>query len=244
MEIDQETGSAAAETADRWFGPSALDTNTCSWWDGIMANACSLFPFGGGNDGAHFGHTGRAVLAPSLRRSPASRGRERRERRERAEQLASRSPRGTSVSFRPRSASGGFGRGSLRRDTPAAGSSSDGANHRERVQLVGCSGRAPSRTRATQRRARLLLGTAAALIVVALALPWSGAGGRPLATPGPARVGDPVVAHSVYIVQPGDTLWTIAQRLCPGGDPRPVEAQLEAEVGGDTIVPGERLVLP
>jgi LysM domain len=102
----------------------------------------------------------------------------------------------------------------------------------------------PDKGHAAQRRLRVFLGTVATALVVALALPWGGAGGRALATPGPARAGDPVSAHSIYIVQPGDTLWTIAERLDPGGDPRPLEVRMAAEVGGDTIVPGERLVLP
>jgi Tfp pilus assembly protein FimV len=51
-------------------------------------------------------------------------------------------------------------------------------------------------------------------------------------------------SHALYVVQPGDTLWTIAQRLVPGADPRPVEARLAAQVGSETIVPGERVVLP
>ncbi len=84
----------------------------------------------------------------------------------------------------------------------------------------------------------------ATALVVALALPWGGTGGRPLATPGPAQVGRSLSSHALYVVQPGDTLWTIAQRLVPGADPRPVEARLAAQVGSETIVPGERVVLP
>jgi hypothetical protein len=80
-------------------------------------------------------------------------------------------------------------------------------------------------------------------LLVALALPWSGTGGS-LATPGPALAGEAVTPHSSYVVQPGDTLWSIAVRLDPTGDPRPTVAKLEAEVGGDGVVPGEQLVLP
>jgi LysM repeat protein len=80
-------------------------------------------------------------------------------------------------------------------------------------------------------------------LLVALALPWSGTGGS-LATPGPALAGEKVVSHAAYVVQPGDTLWSIAVRLDPAGDPRSVVAQLETQVGGDNVVPGESLVLP
>jgi len=88
-----------------------------------------------------------------------------------------------------------------------------------------------------------VLGTAAAALLAALALPWSGTGGRPLATPGPALAGA-LVDHAVYVVQPGDTLWSIAVRLDPSGDPRPTVQRLEHQVGGDAVHPGERVVLP
>jgi hypothetical protein len=94
------------------------------------------------------------------------------------------------------------------------------------------------------RRRRVVLGTLAAAMLAALALPWSGTGGHPLATPGSAQAGATIAHHARYVVSPGDTLWSIAQRLDPTGDPRPVAAQLEAQVGGDVITPGERLLLP
>lgn len=100
-----------------------------------------------------------------------------------------------------------------------------------------------TRPRAAVRRRRVLLGMVAAGLLVALALPWSGTGGS-LATPGPALAGDTVAPHTSYVVRPGDTLWSIAVRLDPTGDPRPTVAKLEAEVGGDGVVPGEQLVLP
>jgi hypothetical protein len=46
------------------------------------------------------------------------------------------------------------------------------------------------------------------------------------------------------VVQPGDTLWTIAQRLDPAGDPRATTDALAAQVGGDSVVPGEHIALP
>ena len=84
---------------------------------------------------------------------------------------------------------------------------------------------------------------AAAGLLLMLALPWGGSGGRPLTSSGTPRAGV-LVAHSVYVVQPGDTLWSIAERLDPSGDPRPVVDRLAAEVGGDRVVPGQRIALP
>lgn len=94
------------------------------------------------------------------------------------------------------------------------------------------------------RRRRIVLGAAVAAILVALALPWGGAGRPTLATPGPVLAGATVSPHALYVVQPGDTLWSIAERLDPQGDPRPIVSELEAQVGSDTVVPGERLRLP
>jgi LysM repeat protein len=91
-------------------------------------------------------------------------------------------------------------------------------------------------------RRRVLLAVSSGAILVALALPWGGAGRHPLATPGPVLAG--ATAHSLYVVQPGDTMWGIAERLDPGGDPRPIVTQLEAQVGSDTLQPGQHLRLP
>jgi len=51
-------------------------------------------------------------------------------------------------------------------------------------------------------------------------------------------------AKRVYVVQSGDTLWSIARQLHPGGDPRPWVDQLAAEVHGASLQAGQRLVLP
>ena len=128
---------------------------------------------------------------------------------------------------------------------PYLGSEPGPRRHHPRPTRGGCAvGGSDARRRAVARRRRVLLGTAATALLVALALPWGGTGGHTLATPGPALVGEVVRPHAPYVVRPGDTLWTIAERLAPGGDPRPVVAQLESQVGGDTVVAGERLTLP
>ena len=48
-----------------------------------------------------------------------------------------------------------------------------------------------------------------------------------------------------YVVRPGDTLWTVAERTY-SGDPRQGVWKLEHRnhLGSATIVPGEKLVVP
>jgi len=48
----------------------------------------------------------------------------------------------------------------------------------------------------------------------------------------------------VYTVRPGDTVWSIATRLNPSGDPRPLVAQIEASLHGASIVPGQQIRVP
>jgi hypothetical protein len=80
-----------------------------------------------------------------------------------------------------------------------------------------------------------------ALVGIGIALAIGFVSGRAVA--GPAR---PETAK-VYIVQPGDSLWRIAQRLAgPGGDPRPLVDELivRNHATGGALTVGERLVLP
>jgi hypothetical protein len=90
------------------------------------------------------------------------------------------------------------------------------------------------------RRRRTLFAVMAGLLLV-LILPLSGAGGHshPIGS-APAES----VAPGVYTVQPGDTLWSIAQRLDPSADPRPLVVQLAAQTGSESVVPGEKIDLP
>ncbi len=49
-----------------------------------------------------------------------------------------------------------------------------------------------------------------------------------------------------YVVRPGDTLWSVAEQLAPGEDPRPlVDALARANaVPPGALVPGQVLVVP
>jgi hypothetical protein len=48
----------------------------------------------------------------------------------------------------------------------------------------------------------------------------------------------------VYVARPGDTIWAIAVAYSRGGDPRPLVANLESEIGGSALEPGDRLIVP
>jgi len=68
-------------------------------------------------------------------------------------------------------------------------------------------------------------------------------GGGPLATTG-ASSGMQPAATRVWVVRPGDTLWSIAAAVDPNGDVRPLVDRLAAEVGGTSLYPGEMIGIP
>jgi len=102
-------------------------------------------------------------------------------------------------------------------------------------------GRSPRRMRRVYRRRR-----AAALVLAVLValtcLTGLRAAGRALAPDTPAV---PAAATSggarVVVVQPGDTLWSIARRLQPTGDVRPLVDRLAAAHGSAPLVAGDRI---
>jgi hypothetical protein len=97
-------------------------------------------------------------------------------------------------------------------------------------------GHRPSAATYWRRRA---VAVAVGLVVLVMAGKAGAAlGGSPLAVPERR----PAVSQSV--VQPGDSLWSIAARLEPGSDPRPVVDELTAARDGAPLVPGEVVTLP
>ena len=101
------------------------------------------------------------------------------------------------------------------------------------------------RVRRRRRRLAAAVVTAVAAIVVWTLVGvagWPGSG--PLAAPGsvPARLAP--AAAVVYIVQPGDTVWSIARSFQPRGEVRPLVDRLQAQVGGRSLQVGDRIVLP
>jgi LysM repeat protein len=98
---------------------------------------------------------------------------------------------------------------------------------------------------ATYRRRRL-----AALVLVVGLLGAALAGARSVLADrgdGPATVPAVVpaaAAPGVYVVQPGDNLWTIAGRLVPPGQVASLVEDLVEVNGGATVRVGQVLVLP
>jgi hypothetical protein len=105
--------------------------------------------------------------------------------------------------------------------------------------------RSPSR-RVALRRRRLLVMAALVVLVLALQLAvhaasaWLGDGSLAVPEPRPAAA----AAGTVYVVQPGDTLWTLARRAHPEGDLRPIVGRLAAARDGMPLRAGQRIVLP
>lgn len=118
-------------------------------------------------------------------------------------------------------------------------------------------GRAPSRLaqQAVYRRRRLVVGLVAVVVLAATLLLATAAvariaGGAPSAAGGPsptsaaASSAAGVAAPSTMVVQPGDTLWSIAAEIAPEVDVRITVDRLVALNGGAPIVAGQELALP
>lgn len=85
-------------------------------------------------------------------------------------------------------------------------------------------------------------------LVVALVLSLA-IGNGALASLAPAPAGAPAATSSASTpttvrVRPGDTLWSIAHRLQPTGDVRPLVDRLLAANGSAPLQPGQRVVVP
>ena len=108
----------------------------------------------------------------------------------------------------------------------------------------------PARGSAALRRRRTARRSASvglfAVLLATCAVWVQGGGGRtgsgPLAAPGAGRT--ETVALRTWVVRPGDTLWSIAHRLEPSGDIRPLVDALSHEVHGRPLQIGQQLRLP
>ncbi len=116
---------------------------------------------------------------------------------------------------------------------------------------VVADGRSPRRTRpaaATYRRRRLVALAAAVVLAACVALAGRAVipatGGGPFPAPGSSPVsGLSAAGQQAYVIQPGDTIWSVARRIQPAGDIRPLVDELVDRNGGAALRPGQVLVL-
>jgi LysM domain-containing protein len=103
--------------------------------------------------------------------------------------------------------------------------------------------RVPDRaTRIRRRRLAALLTLAVAVVflwvVVQVVVPAVAGTSVGSGDPEPLPVTD-----GAYVVQPGDSLWSIARRMAPDEDPRPIVSELRERYGDAELDPGDRLQL-
>jgi hypothetical protein len=91
------------------------------------------------------------------------------------------------------------------------------------------------------RRGRLAVGVLSALFLLVAVL----ASGRVTADAGTSLL-DQGRATGVVVVQPGESLWGIAQVIAPDADPREIVMAIRDlnGLGDEAVVPGQSLVVP
>jgi len=108
----------------------------------------------------------------------------------------------------------------------------------------------PRASAPTYRRRRAAAAVLALGIVVVAAQAGGALGDSPLAVserrPAPLPSNDSPTddGPTTYVVEPGDSLWSITEELAPGRDPRPVVDALSEARDGVPLIPGETIVVP
>jgi len=104
-------------------------------------------------------------------------------------------------------------------------------------------GAARIRRRATYVRRRVVIAVLAVAMVLVMARAGAALGGSSLATPerSPASAPAARLSGRSTVVRPGDSLWSVAARVAPGSDPRPVVDAMAAARHGTVLVPGETI---
>lgn len=96
-------------------------------------------------------------------------------------------------------------------------------------------GRPPRVSAATYWRRRVVVAVLAASVLLMAGKAGAALGSSPLEAPGRP----PSVTH--YVVRSGDSLWSVARRVAPDEDPRPVVDALAAARHGAPLLPGETI---
>ena len=104
--------------------------------------------------------------------------------------------------------------------------------------------RRAARARMMKRRRRTLVATALLLGVVILSWPGHAFGGETGAgLPSDLATSSVLASGMNYVVQPGDSVNSIAQMMNPI-DPKVARADLVRELDTSVVVPGERVLIP
>jgi len=104
--------------------------------------------------------------------------------------------------------------------------------------------RRAARARMMRRRRRTVVATALVVGLVVLAWPGHAFGGVTGAgLPTDLATSSVLASGMVYVVQPGDTVGSIAQSMNPI-DPSIARAALVHELGSSTVVAGEHVLIP
>jgi hypothetical protein len=100
--------------------------------------------------------------------------------------------------------------------------------------------------RLTRRGRRAVVGLAVAVILAAVTAFWVAAAAGAQAANHGAAPGTVYQSMTPVVVQPGQTLWSIALRAEPAADPRVVISRIMEfnAMNSDVVVPGERLWVP
>lgn len=111
----------------------------------------------------------------------------------------------------------------------------------ERRAAAPATGRRPVQrvSRATYWCRRAFVAALVVGLVLVMAQAGAALGGSSLATPERSTTSASSASVRHTVVRPGDSLWSVASRLAPGSDPRPVVDALSDARDGAPLVPGE-----
>ncbi len=94
----------------------------------------------------------------------------------------------------------------------------------------------------TYWRRRAVAAVLGVALVLVAAQAGGALGGSPLAVPERRPAVSEAAGTIRYVVEPGDSLWSIAETLAPGEDPRPVVDALAEARRGAPLIPGETII--